>query len=114
MIICRGTKGQLFTSLFRDKLSLQGARRQRDCATLAAAWWRCCGDGAQRDGGSAVAAARWLRRWWQRNIVTLTAAWWRCAMGDDNEDYDDGNGNGAMGSSATGYDDVDDDDAARV
>jgi len=35
-------------------------------------------------------------------------------MGDDNEDYDDGNGNGAMGSSATGYDDVDDDDAARV
>ena len=29
MIICRGTNvtdGQLFTSLFRDKLSLQGAR----------------------------------------------------------------------------------------
>ena len=35
MIICRGTNdtdgqtdGQLFTSLFRDKLSLQGARTQ--------------------------------------------------------------------------------------
>jgi hypothetical protein len=31
------------------------------------------GGSAQRDGGSAVAAARWLRRWWQRDIVTLAA-----------------------------------------
>ena len=29
--------------------------QQRDCATLAAAWRRRCGGGAQRDGGSAVA-----------------------------------------------------------
>ncbi len=44
--------------------SLAATRRwqQRDSATLAAAWRWCCGGGAQRDGGSAVAAARWLRR----------------------------------------------------
>jgi len=40
---------------------------------LAAAWrWRC-GGGAQCDGGSAVAAARWMQRWRQRNIVTSAA-----------------------------------------
>jgi hypothetical protein len=33
------------------------------------------GGGAQRDSGSAVAAARWLRRWRQRDIVTSVAAW---------------------------------------
>jgi hypothetical protein len=41
---------------------------------LAAAWRRSCGGrsvsgnggSAQRDGGSAVAAARWLRRWRQQ------------------------------------------------
>jgi hypothetical protein len=40
---------------------------------LAAAWRRRCGGGAQRDGGSALAAARWLRRWRQRDIVTSAA-----------------------------------------
>jgi hypothetical protein len=69
-----------------------------------------CGGGAQRDGGSAVAAARWLRRWRQRGIVTLAAAWRRRATGDDNEDDDNGDGDGAMDSGATGYDDDDDDD----
>ena len=37
MIICRGTNEtdrHLFTSLFRDKLSLQGARIQEEKATL--------------------------------------------------------------------------------
>ena len=36
MIICRGTNetnGQLFTSLFRDKLSLQGARITHNAIT---------------------------------------------------------------------------------
>jgi hypothetical protein len=40
---------------------------------LAAAWRRRCGGGAQRDGGSALAAAPWLRRWRQRDIVTSAA-----------------------------------------
>jgi hypothetical protein len=57
-----------------------------------------------------VAAARWLRRWRQRDIMTSAAAWQRRATGDDNEDDDDGDGDGAMGSGATGYDDDDDDD----
>ena len=47
--------------------SLAVARRwrQRDSTTLVAAWRRRCGGGAQHDGGSAVAAARWLRQWRQ-------------------------------------------------
>jgi hypothetical protein len=57
-----------------------------------------------------VAAARWLRRWRQRDIMTSAAAWQRRATGDDNEDDDDGDGDGAMGRGATGYDDDDDDD----
>jgi hypothetical protein len=71
---------------------------------------RRCGGGAQRNSGSAVAAVRWLRRWRHRNIVTSAAAWRRGSTGDDNEDDDDGDGDGAMGSGATGYDDNDDDD----
>ena len=77
------------------------AATQRDVA------WRRCGDGAH---SATVAAARWLRRWRQRDIVTLAAAWWRRATGDNNEDDDDGDGDRAMGSGATGYDDDDNDD----
>ena len=68
---------------------------------------RACGGRAQRDGGSTVAAARWLQRWHQRNIVTSAAAWRRRVMGNDNEDDDDGGGDGAMGSGATGCNDDD-------
>jgi hypothetical protein len=82
--------------------------RQRDCATLAEAWRQRCSGGAQRDGGSTVAAAGWLRRWQQRDIVTSAAAWRRRATGDNNEDDDNGGGDGAMGSGVTGYNDDDD------
>ena len=55
--------------------------------TSAAAWQRCGGSvisgsgsakhggGAQRDGGSAVAAAWRLRQWRQRDSATSAAAW---------------------------------------
>jgi hypothetical protein len=33
-------------------------------------------DGAQRDGGSAVAAKQRLRQWRQRDSATSAAAWW--------------------------------------
>ena len=70
-----------------------------------AAWWRRCSGSAQRNGSSVVGAVRWLRWWRQRDIVTSAAAWWRLATGNDNKDDNDGNGDGAMGSSVTGYDD---------
>ena len=49
---------------------------------------------------STKVAARWQQR--QPNIVTSAAAWRRRTTGDDNEDDDDGDGDGAMGSGATG------------
>ena len=63
--------------------------RQRDSATSAEAWRRHGGGGsvsggggsAKRgggekcDGGSAIAAARMLQRWRQRDSATLAAAW---------------------------------------
>jgi hypothetical protein len=48
--------------------------------------WRQLGSSAAAVAHSATVAARWLRRWRQRDIVTSATAWRRRATGDDNED----------------------------
>jgi hypothetical protein len=75
--------------------------RQRDSVSLAAAWRRRCGGSAQRDGGSAVAAARWMQRWRQRDIVTLAAAWrrWR-QRGSETERNKSDSGSGSAAAAA--------------
>jgi hypothetical protein len=67
--------------------------RQRNSGTSAAAWQRR-GWGAQRDGGSAVAAVRMLRWWWQRNSAMLAALEDVGADNGDNAKDKDGNEDG--------------------
>ena len=79
---------------------------QRNITTLAAAWrWRC-GGGAQCDGGSAVAAARWMQRWRQRHIVTSAALGGSAAAAHSETAAGDGRGEGKGDRRCDGDDDA--------